>query len=159
MLSRIHYGEYYPSFINTPGRIKYDFQEDFFTSLHINMMECPQDWSIEENTPETLRRSIPRTQRRFLAYNVILILKKELNGEIWYKIALQNPTDKTIAIITTTNSNENLRTRGVRNGVPTIEGNWVMARYRTTAHLYFWFEIKNRLLTNILDNSFNEVFE
>jgi hypothetical protein len=159
MLSRANSGEYYPSFINTPGCIKYDFQEDFFTSLHFHDVERPNDLTtIEEITPEILRRCIPHTRRQFLDYMVILILKSELlNGEIWYKIALQNPTDKTIAIITTTNSIDNLTIHGNR-GTPTLQGKWFMGRYRTTAPLYFWFEIQKRLLTNMLERSLTEVF-
>ena len=91
--------------------------------------------------------------------NCLLILKKEIDHEIWYKVALQNPRDKTIAIITTTNSNDNLRSRDIRDGVKTLEGKWVMARYRTTAPLYFWFQIHKRIITQILDTSLDEVFE
>lgn len=61
-----------------------------------------------------------QTIGRFLDYMVI-ILKSELNGEIWYCL--------TIAIITTTNSNDNLTSRGIRNGVPRLQGS--MGRYRT----------------------------
>ena len=160
MLSIIHYGEFYPSFVNCPGRIVYDYKEDFFTSLYFEgIIERPSEWIEEEITNETLRRCIPHTRRYFLEYNCLLILKKEIDHEIWYKVALQNPRDKTIAIITTTNSNDNLRSRGIRDGVKTLEGKWVMARYRTTAPLYFWFQIHKRIITQILDTSLDEVFE
>lgn len=156
MLKRIHYGEYYPSFINTPGRIKYDFQEEFFTSLQFDDIECPNDWKVELATPETLRRSIPLTRRYFIDYTCLVILKREENDEIWYKIALQNPTNKTVAILTTTNSPDNLRRYGNRPGVKTLDGTWVMARYRTTAPMYFWFEIKKKI-TMTLPYQINEL--
>jgi len=145
MLKQIHYGEYYPSIVNTPGRIKYDFPEEYLSSFEFEGdIECPDECSIVEITEEAIRRSIPHTQRRFLDYRCLLILKGA-GDEVYYKIALQNKTDQTIAIITTTNSNDNLTRRGIRDGVKTLDGTWVMPRYRTTAPLYFWFELHKRL--------------
>lgn len=70
---------------------------------------------------------------------------REEDHEIWLKGALLNQSTGKIALLTSTNHPENIRKKGSRT-VKTLDGKWYVGHYRMSAPIYFWKELKNRLL-------------
>jgi hypothetical protein len=66
-------------------------------------------------------------------------------GEIWLKAALLNKETGKIALLTATNSKQNLERRRARS-VKTVDGEWFVGHYRMGAPVVFWKELKNRLM-------------
>jgi len=74
-------------------------------------------------------------------------MMREYRGEneIWLKGALLNKPTGQVALLTSTNDPENIRKNGSRT-VKTLDGTWHVGHYRMSAPIYFWKELKNRLL-------------
>ena len=135
--------EYYLG--DLPGNLQYskDIQEIIDTDLPDDMETC--GYVLCEHSLENLRRVTPHTQSR-TNWKIILMMRKDAeDGEIWLKAALLNRDTGKIALLTSTNDYNNIERRGNRS-MRTIEGTWAVGRYRMSAPIYFWRELKNRLL-------------
>lgn len=97
-----------------------------------------------EHSYENLKRAIPTTKKN-INWKILLMMEKIEDDEIWLKVALQNKDTGQIALLTSTNKQENLTKRGSR-GARTIDGEWYVGRYRMCAPAIFWKELKNRIL-------------
>jgi hypothetical protein len=95
---------------------------------------------------ENLNRVLPLSQKKN-EWKILLIMRSERvgSGEIWLKSALLNKRTGNVALLTSTNSKDNLLKRGSRS-VKTVDGNWFVGHYRMGAPVCFWKELKNRLL-------------
>ena len=135
--------EYYLG--DLPGTIQYKKDTEEIISLDCDKEENNCGYILCDHTIENLRRTIPFTQRN-KSWKIILMMKKEeLNGEIWIKSALFNKTTGKIALLTTTNNRKNLE-KNHHRPVKTMDGDWFVGHYRMSAPIYFWKELKNRLL-------------
>jgi hypothetical protein len=134
--------EYYLG--DLPGTIQYnkDIQELINCELVDNAVDC--GYKFCEHSLENLRRVTPLTQSK-KELKIILMMKAEVGTEIWIKTALLNKSTGKIALLTSTNSKQNLDRNGNR-GVKTVDGSWFVGHYRMCAPVIFWKELKNRLL-------------
>ena len=135
--------EYYLG--DLPGNLQYskDIKEIIDTDLPDDMETC--GYVLCEHSLENLRRVTPHTQSR-TNWKIILMMRKDAeDGEIWLKAALLNRDTGKIALLTSTNDYNNIERRGNRS-MRTIEGKWSVGRYRMSAPICFWRELKNRLL-------------
>lgn len=64
--------------------------------------------------------------------------------EIWIKDALENRATGKIALLTTTNSRQNIVSSGNR-AIQSQDPDWFVGQYRMCAPLIFWKELQNRL--------------
>jgi hypothetical protein len=103
-------------------------------------------YQICEHSMENLNRVLPLSQKKN-EWKILLIMRSERvgSGEIWLKSALLNKRTGNVALLTSTNSKDNLLKRGSRS-VKTVDGNWFVGHYRMGAPVCFWKELKNRLL-------------
>jgi hypothetical protein len=134
--------EYYLG--DLPGTIQYskDEQELINCELVDNELDC--GYKFCEHSLENLRRVTPLTQSK-KEFKIILMMKAEVGTEIWIKTALLDKSTGKIALLTSTNSKQNLDRNGNR-GVKTVDGSWFVGHYRMSAPVIFWKELKNRLL-------------
>jgi hypothetical protein len=127
-----------------PGQLhsSKDNSEILDAELATNEDTC--GYTFCEHSLENLRRLTPYTQQH-IQWKILLIMKKENQGEIWLKGALLNNQTKKVALITSTNNINNLESRGNR-GIRTLDNEWFVGHYRMSAPIIFWSELKNRLL-------------
>jgi hypothetical protein len=134
--------EYYSG--NYPGTIQYHKKKDELILLG-NEAEKMKDTDTRgfvlcEQTKDNLNRIVPYTKRNE-PWKIILMMKKENEGDIHIKAALLNTKTDEIALLTSVNKKESLK-RPVR----TLDSEWFIGHYRMCAPLCFWIELKNRLL-------------
>jgi len=110
-------------------------------------------FKLADHSEKNINRLIPDTEtgRSGSWYPLLIMKKKEIKNsgdkEIWLKAALLNLNTGNIALITSTNSHENIGQHGNR-WVSSKENNWVIGRYKMFAPLYFWKELVNRVRGN-----------
>jgi hypothetical protein len=98
-----------------------------------------------EHSLENLNRCLPLSQQK-KEWKILLMMRREMEGgEIWLKTALLNKRTGNIALLTSTNAENNISRRGNRP-VKTVDGNWYVGHYRMSAPVCFWRELKNRLV-------------
>ena len=136
--------EYY--FGDLPGTLQYTLKEDDIKGLEVPDNDDLRGFNIDYHTLDNKLRVIPNTTSgNKNEWKLILIMKKETDdGEIWLKAALRNTTTQEIALMTSTNSSDNLTKRGNRYCV-SHDPDWYIGRYRMSAPAIFWKELINRL--------------
>jgi len=77
-------------------------------------------------------------------WNMFLLMKKEVDGEIWLKAALRNKKTGKIALMTSTNNINNLLNHNHR-AIKSLNDKWFIGHYRMSAPMFFWRELQNRL--------------
>ncbi len=94
---------------------------------------------------ENLQRVTPNTKNGKKDWKILLIMKSEReNGVIWLKAALQNRKTGKIALLTSTNSKEQLN-----RPIKTLDSEWFVGHYRMSAPIVFWRELVNRLTYSV----------
>jgi len=134
--------EYYLG--DKPGSLQYS--KDPEEILGCLCIEDRQTLGFElcEHSLENLRRVIPHTQQK-QEWKILLIMKSEReNGVTWLKAALQNRKTGKIALLTSTNSKENLN-----RPIKTLDSEWFVGHYRMSAPIVFWQELVNRLTYSV----------
>jgi hypothetical protein len=135
--------EYYLG--DLPGNLQYakSSEEIINAELQDDNNDC--GFQLCEHSIENLNRTLPLSQRKN-EWKILLMMRREMEGgEIWLKTALLNKRTGNVALLTSTNSENNLLRRGNRS-VKTVDGNWFVGHYRMSAPVCFWRELKNRLL-------------
>ena len=134
--------EYYLG--DLPGTLQYNKDMEEIMSCEIADGLEAAGFRICEHSQENLNRVTPLSQSK-KNHKILLMMSKELeDGEIWLKAALLNQDTGKIALLTSTNSKENLLKRGHRS-VKTTDGQWFVGHYRMSAPLACWAELKNRI--------------
>jgi len=134
--------EYYLG--DLPGTLQYNKDKEEIMSCEIASDADDAGFSLCEHSQENLNRVTPLSQRK-TNWKILLMMSKEIeDGEIWLKAALLNQDTGKIALLTSTNSKENLVKRGNRS-VKTVDGRWFVGHYRMSAPLAFWAELKGAL--------------
>ena len=134
--------EYYLG--DKPGSLQYS--KDPEEILGCLCIEDRQTLGFElcEHSLENLRRVIPHTQQK-QEWKILLIMKSEReNGVTWLKAALQNKRTGKIALLTSTNSKEQLN-----RPICTLDSKWFVGHYRMSAPIVFWRELVNRLTYSV----------
>jgi hypothetical protein len=119
--------EYYLG--DLPGNLQYakSSEEIINSKLEDDDNDC--GYKMCEHSLENLNRVMPLSQKK----------------NDWKILALMNLQTGNVALLTSTNSENNLLKRGNRS-VKTVDGNWFVGHYRMSAPMCFWRELKNRLL-------------
>ena len=135
--------EYY--FGDLPGNLQYKKDKDeLITLVTDGIDEETRGFQICEHSLENLRRIVPQTQAK-KKWKILLMMSRDDGHETWLKAALLNTDTGKIALLTSTNSRENLERRNNR-AIKTVDGSWFVGHYRMSAPIVFWRELKNRLL-------------
>lgn len=134
--------EYYLG--DLPGTLQYKKEPEDLKNMHLIENDNTLGFVLCEHSLENLKRVIPKTQSK-KEWKIILMMKKEQDGETWLKTALLNKETGKIALLTSTNCKENLTRRGNR-AVETLDMNWFVGHYRMAAPIMFWRELQNRLI-------------
>ena len=135
--------EYYCG--DLPGSLQYKKEREELINLDTEGIdEETRGFQLCEHSFENLRRIMPQSQAK-KNWKIILMMKREDGDEIWLKAALLNTDTGKIALLTSTNSRENLERRNNR-AIRTVDGTWFVGHYRMSAPIVFWRELKNRLL-------------
>jgi hypothetical protein len=134
--------QYY--FEDFPGTLQYKKERKDLVGCLLQDNNDTCGYKLCEHSLENLRRITPYTQRG-VDWSILLMMSKEVNDEIWLKAALLNKATGKIALLTSTNSKNNLEKNNSR-AVKTIDGTWFVGHYRMSAPVIFWKELKNRLL-------------
>jgi hypothetical protein len=129
-----------------PGILQYSMSSDELKNLEIPNNTDTRGFVIAEHTLENKLRIIPDTETgNKNDWKLIFCMRKETDdGEVWLKAALLNTTTQNIALITSTNSLDNLTKRGNR-GIKSHDPNWYIGHYRMSAPSVFWRELVNRI--------------
>lgn len=135
--------EYY--FGDLPGTIQYKKEPQDLIDLQLVEDMNDRGFTLCDHSMENLRRIIPHTQK-IENWKILLMMSTEVDGgEIWLKAALLNKTTGKVALLTSTNNQDNLVRREHR-AIKTHDGTWFVGHYRMSAPVIFWKELKNRLL-------------
>jgi hypothetical protein len=135
--------EYYCG--DLPGNLQYKKDKDELINLATEGIdEETRGFKLCEHSIENLRRIVPQTQAK-KKWKILLMMSRDDGDEIWLKAALLNTDTGKIALLTSTNSRENLERRNNR-AIKTVDGSWFVGHYRMSAPIVFWRELKNRLL-------------
>ena len=113
------------------------------TPLHTTEDRC--GFEFVEHSYEYYSAVIPNTATGINnEWNMFLLMKKEVDGEIWLKTALRNKTTGKIALMTSTNNINNLLNHNHR-AIKSLNDKWFIGHYRMSAPMFFWRELQNRL--------------
>lgn len=135
--------EYYLG--DLPGMLQYKKDPEEIINCRVPEGLDDRGFQFCEHSEANLRRVLPLSQRN-INWKILLMMKAEREeGEIWLKAALQNKDTGKIALLTASNKEENILSKGNRS-TKTIDGEWYVGRYRMTAPIVFWKELKNRIL-------------
>lgn len=135
--------EYYLG--DLPGNLQYAKSSEEIINAELQDDDNDCGYQLCEQSIENLNRCLPLSQRKN-EWKILLMMRSEReDGEIWLKTALLNKRTGNVALLTSTNSENNILRRGNRS-VKTVEGNWFVGHYRMSAPICFWRELKNRLL-------------
>lgn len=138
--------EYY--FGDMPGTLQYKKNRYELEMMDLSIMDEDETagFSLEYHTEDNYHRLLPNTTTcNEQRWKVILIMKKtNENGEIWLKGALENKDTGHIALLTSTNSMDNLSSRSSRS-IQSRDPNWFVGHYRMCAPMIFWRELVNRI--------------
>ena len=135
--------EYYLG--DKPGSLQYSKEPEEI--LECLCIEDRQTLGFElcEHSLENLQRVTPNTKKGKQDWKILLIMKSEReNGVTWLKAALQNRKTGKIALLTSTNSKENLN-----RPIKTLDSEWFVGHYRMSAPIVFWRELVNRLTYSV----------
>ena len=135
--------EYYLG--DLPGNLQYskNIEDIIDTDLPNDEETC--GYILCEHSHENLQRVTPISQSK-TNWKILLMMRKEgEDGEVWLKAALFNKDTGKVALLTSTNDENNIKRRGGRS-VKTIDKTWFVGHYRMSAPICFWRELKNRLL-------------
>lgn len=135
--------EYYLG--DKPGSLQYSKEpEEILGCLCIEDRQT-LGFELCEHSLENLQRLTPNTKKGKQDWKILLIMKSEReNGVIWLKAALQNRKTGKIALLTSTNSKENLN-----RPIKTLDSEWFVGHYRMSAPIVFWQELVNRLTYSV----------
>lgn len=134
-----------------PGTLQYNIDSNDIlnidnierTPLHTTEDRC--GFEFVEHTYEYYNAVIPDTPTGTNnEWNMFLLMKKEVDGEIWLKTALRNKTTGKIALMTSTNNANNLLNHNHR-AIQSLNEEWFIGHYRMSAPMFFWRELQNRL--------------
>ena len=134
--------EYYLG--DLPGRLQYSKTSEEIINSYLEDNDEQCGYYLCEQSLQNLHRVLPLSQKKN-EWKILLMMQSENDGEIWLKAALLNKQTSNIALLTSTNAKINLLKRGNRP-VKTVDGNWYVGHYRMSAPVFFWKELKNRLL-------------
>ena len=133
--------EYYLG--DLPGTLQYTIEPNDIlnidnierTPLHTTEDRC--GFEFVEHSYEYYSAVIPNTATGINnEWNMFLLMKKEVDGEIWLKTALRNKKTGKIALMTSTNR-EDLLNRPIKTQTP----GWFVGHYRMSANMSFWEEL------------------
>lgn len=135
--------EYYLG--DLPGNLQYAKSSEEIINSHLEDDDNDLGYKMCEHSVENLRRVMPLSQQKN-DWKILLMMQAEREGgEIWLKAALLNKETGNVALISSTNAENNILRRGNRS-VKTVDGNWYIGHYRMSAPICFWKELKNRLM-------------
>ena len=135
--------EYYLG--DLPGNLQYAKSCEEISNSHLEDDENDCGFQLCEHSMENLRRAMPLSQQKN-EWKILLMMRAEREGgEIWLKTALLNKRTGNVALLTSTNAENNILRRGNRS-VKTVDGIWFVGHYRMSAPICFWKELKNRLM-------------
>jgi hypothetical protein len=135
--------EYYLG--DLPGNLQYAKSSEEIINSHLEDDENDRGFQLCEHSLENLNRCLPLSQQK-KEWKILLMMRAEREGgEICLKTALLNKQTGNIALLTSTNSENNILRRGNRP-VKTVDGSWYVGHYRMSAPVCFWRELKNRLV-------------
>lgn len=135
--------EYYLG--DLPGNLQYAKSSEEIINSHLEDDANDCGFQLCEHSLENLNRCLPLSQQK-KEWKILLMMRREMEGgEIWLKTALLNKRTGNIALLTSTNAENNISRRGNRP-VKTVDGNWYVGHYRMSAPVCFWRELKNRLV-------------
>ena len=135
--------EYYLG--DLPGNLQYAKSSEEIINSQLEDDDNDCGYKMCEHSLENLNRVMPLSQQKN-DWKILLMMKNEReDGEIWLKAALMNMRTGDVALLTSTNSENNLLRRGHRS-VKTIDCILFVGHYRMSAPICFWKELKNRLM-------------
>jgi len=150
-MSQIKYSsiqnEYYLG--DLPGTLQYNIEPNDILDID-NIERTPDDvdrcgFEFVEHSYEYYSAVIPNTTTGINnEWNMFLLMKKEVDGEIWLKAALRNKKTGKIALMTSTNNINNLLNHNHR-AIKSLNDKWFIGHYRMSAPMFFWRELQNRL--------------
>ncbi len=134
--------EYYLG--DLPGTMQYKKTVGELTSItNIDIIDDNCGYVQIPVTPELLPCFIPKTKSgRDGDWQLLVVFRRddiveERGREVWMKGALLNRRDGRIALITTTNNEQNILSRGNR-ALKTMSNRWFVGFYRMGAPMIFW---------------------
>jgi hypothetical protein len=140
--------EYY--FGDLPGTLQYkktkqEIETNLDVSIHENNETC--GFVLDFHTEENYRRLVPDTPTGNSGrWRLLLVMRKTIaSGDddiIWLKGALENIDTGDIALMTSTNSRDNLSENRV---LRSHDEEWFIGHYRMSAPMVFWRELVNRV--------------
>jgi hypothetical protein len=137
--------EYY--FGDLPGTLQYRITKEELAHLELSIDdEETRGFCLDFHTEDNYRRLLPDTVTgNASSWRILLVMRAEReNGIICLKGALENKQTGEIALMTSTNSEEYLTSRGHR-AIPSHDPKWFVGYYRMAAPMVFWRELVNRV--------------
>jgi hypothetical protein len=134
-----------------PGTLQYNIEPndilniDNIERIPLSIEEDRGGFEFVEHSYEYYSAVIPDTPTGTNnEWNMILLMKKMVDGEIWLKAALRNKKTGKIALMTSTNNANNLLNHNHR-AIQSLNDEWFIGHYRMSAPMFFWRELQNRL--------------
>jgi hypothetical protein len=130
--------EYYLG--DLPGTLQYKKTKEELTSIpNINNQDSDCGYVQVATTPELLKRFVPNTATGKKGdWDVLVVFTTSpASPETWMKAALRDKKTGLIALMTSTNKEENITSRGNR-ALQSLEKDWFVGFYRMGAPMVFW---------------------
>ena len=140
--------EYY--FGSLPGTLQYNVNPQEILDIELPDNDDTRGFILEEHSIENMRRSTPNTNGGTKnEWKLVLVMKSvRENNEIWIKTAMLNKNTGEIALMTSTNNDTNITSRGGR-AIKSLDDGWFIGHYRMAAPVTFWRELQNRIRHSI----------
>ena len=132
-----------------PGLLQYRLNKNDIISFDINNkktknIDYKNGWELESHTKDNLLRLIPDTKTgNSNNWKILLIIKRIQDKKICIKGALQNTRTHEFALMSSINE---YYTEYKYNTINSHDKKWKICRCKMIAPLFFWDELKNRLL-------------
>lgn len=127
--------------------IQYKVSKDDIANMDVSNQDSDdRGFKLDFHTEENKRRLTPDTKcGNATNWRLILVMRSEReNGEIWLKGALENQLTGEIALITSTNTESAVPSRGTTTP-RSHEPGWFIGFYGMSAPMIFWRELVNRV--------------
>jgi hypothetical protein len=130
--------EYYLG--DLPGTLQYKkTKEELSTIPNISLQDSDCGYVQVPATPDLLPRFVPKTATGNKGdWELLVVFTSPLDGkEIWQKAALRDKKTGLVALMTSTNKEENITSHGNR-ALKSLDKNWYVGFYRMGAPMVFW---------------------
>ena len=131
-----------------PGTLQYKKTPEELVTIETEPIagyDYTNGYYLEEHSLANLERLIPKLKSCDGEWKLLLVIKKMFINVVILKGALLNKKTNQIGLFTSVNNDTYFMDEGFKT-IETNDEKWVVGNVRMSAPMFFWNELKNRIL-------------